>query len=523
LTPSASSARRPRRGAAKTVDNPQTIRQYFLSIRMGDAFGPVELKRNNMELNPKTKIDNLLKAYPFLTDFLAGLRPEFGKLKNPILRKTVGKIASLKQVSALGSIDLNVLLDAIAAEITRKTGQKAVVSRTDDKGTAPLSDKAARHEALKDIIRDLHAGVDMAKLKKRFADLIQDVDPSEIAAMEQKLIEEGMPQEEVKRLCDVHVQVFQEALAQKDTPVAPKGHPVHTFVQENRALEAFLREMEAAGSPRALREALEKVSQVNLHYLRKENQLFPLLEKHEVSGPSQVMWAVHDDIRKALKDLKAALERPGVTTAEVKPGAGSVVKTIRDMIFKEERILFPMCLETLSKEEWIKVRHGEEEIGYAWVQPAAPWPEAGNGPVRTDGAGEVALDTGKLSAGEINLVINHLPVEISFIGADDSVKFYSDSRGERVFPRSPGVIGRKVQQCHPPKSVSTVNKILEAFKSGARDHADFWIDLRGRMLYIRYFVVRDKSGKYCGTLEVTQDVTGIRKLSGEQRLLDWEI
>jgi DUF438 domain-containing protein len=195
------------------------------------------------------------------------------------------------------------------------------------------------------------------------------------------------------------------------------------------------------------------------------------------------------------------------------------------MIYKEERILFPMALETLSKDEWIKVKKGEEEIGFSRVEPDPGW-EPGSMQVTKAAPVEenqgLNLQTGTLSLEQINLMVNHLPVEISFVDENDEVRFYSDSKGERIFPRSPGVIGRKVQNCHPGKSVHMVENILEAFRSGKKDAADFWITLNGKFILIRYFAVRDEKGNYKGTLEVTQDITGVRELQGEKRLLDWK-
>ncbi|MFH1759960.1 MAG: DUF438 domain-containing protein, partial [bacterium] len=253
-----------------------------------------------MEITPKTKIDGLLTEYPFLLDFLVKLRPEFSKLENPILRKTIGKAASLQQAAALGNIGIDELINNIAGEIQKQTKQKVSVNLKESVKEA-LTDGKARHEILKDIIRDLHAGKDIELLKKRFAELIKNIESSEIAAMEQKLIDEGMPHEEVKRLCDVHVKVFQEALEAKDTPVAPKGHPVHTLIQENRKTEELIKDMEK----QITREKIAVFEEIDRHYLRKENQLFPLLEKHDISGPSQVMWSLHDDIRAQIKALKA--------------------------------------------------------------------------------------------------------------------------------------------------------------------------------------------------------------------------
>ncbi|NNG08100.1 MAG: DUF438 domain-containing protein [Desulfobacteraceae bacterium] len=488
-----------------------------------------------MDLSARTKIDDLLKEYPFLLEFFVNKSPTFSHLKNPIMRKTVGKIATLNQVASVGKIELDELLSEIAREVKEKTGETIRI-KTDvsSEATDPLSDPKAREEALKGIIRDLHKGEDMENLKKRFQELIQHVSPSEIANMEQRLIEEGMAETEVRRLCDVHVAVFKEALEKHEIPGAPAGHPVHTFMLENRASEEIMdgidETLNKIGTPpheetfktnrEPLLDLLERLSKIHIHYLRKENQLFPLLEVHDISGPSQVMWAIHDDIRAQLKTAKAQL-------SELKSDEGiaslkDVVAAIREMIYKEEHILYPMSLETLSDAEWSRVRQGEEEIGYAWIEPEGEWtPEAEPEERREPGEEKINLDTGFISRDLINLMLTHLPVDLTLVDEEDRVAYYSKGK-ERIFPRSPGIIGRKVQRCHPPDSVHIVNKILDAFRARTKDTAEFWIQMGEKFIFIRYFAIRATDGTYKGCLEVSQDVTEIRQLEGQRRLLDWD-
>jgi uncharacterized protein len=494
-----------------------------------------------MKLSPSTKLDDLLKAYPFLQDFLVSLSPKYAKLRNPILRRTLGRLATLGQAAGLADLPAAGFLTSIAAEIRRVGGETVTVDLGETPADGTFRDKEARLEVLKDIIRDLHAGVDIELLRRRFADLVKDLGPTEIPEMEQRLIEEGMPESEVKRLCDVHVQVFQESLAGKTAPETVPGHPLHTLVSENRALEGILdalgktaEELRISdeGFPPGLQDrmfrTLDRLRDIEKHYLKKENQLFPLLEEHGVSGPSKVMWAIHDDVRAHLKALRAAVEASN--RDEAAGWARQAATEIRDMITKEEKILFPMAIETLSDRDWARVKHGEETIGYAWIAPGTKWrpavPFAETAAARSDspipaGGDALRLDTGELSPELLRLVLTHLPVDISVIDAGDAVRFYSEGP-ERIFPRSPAVIGRLVQNCHPPTSVHVVNRILAAFKDGSRDAAEFWIRRRGRIIHIRYFAIRDKARVYRGCLEVSQDVTEIQRLEGEKRLLDWD-
>jgi len=474
-----------------------------------------------VKLSPQIKVNDLITKYPFIKDFLMKLDPHFQALDNPLLRKTVGRFATLGKAAMIGGVDIKTMLSGIAGEIKKHTGEDIEVEGV-DRGEAATGPEE-RIETLKEIIKDLHKGENIKVLKQRFLSLIRDVAPSEIANMEQRLIDEGMPEEEVKRLCDVHVEVFKESLEDKVVPGLPAGHPVHTYMLENRSAEMIIRKMQAIHDIKQERDHLLKllndISAIDIHYSRKENQLFPILEAHGISGPSKVMWALHDDIRKMIKDTKAAAEKGKVTVDDLK----KLIRTLNDMIYKEEHILFPMSLETLGESDWVKVSKGEEEIGYAWIDPPAQWipsEESYQEMLPSDKIGSVTLDTGLLTVEQINLLLTHLPIDISFVDEHDKVAYYSNTP-DRIFPRSPGIIGRLVQNCHPSKSVHIVERILEEFKKGNKDSAEFWIQLKGRFLHIRYFAVRDGQGNYRGTIEVSQDVTSIRGLEGENRLLDW--
>ncbi len=490
-----------------------------------------------MRLSQKTRIKDLLDHYPFLLDYLAGLSPQFSQLKNPLLRKTVGRMATLKQAAGFSNMSPEEVLERLRLEIKRVTSEDVEVEG-EEVAAEPLSGKAARLEVLKDIIRKLHEGAGLEQQKKRFAALIKDVSPTEISEMEQALIAEGMSEEEVKRLCDVHVQVFKDSLEGQTTPSALPGHPLHTFMTENRVLEGhlarwieLLAKIGAGGGEagwRAIRgdvgAQLEKLSEIERHYLRKENQLFPLLEAKGVSGPSKVMWGIHDDIRGMLRELAKLISEE--RAADVVSLGKKAAEAMADMIYKEEKILFPMSLETLDESDWVRVRTGEKEIGYAWITPGTEWkPAAGRkervSPEIIPGARPVDLDTGALTGEQVDLLLKHLPVDITFVDERDTVRYYSGTP-DRIFPRSPAVIGRRVQNCHPPASIHVVNRILDSFRQGLQDVAEFWISVSGKFIHIRYFAVRDAAGEYKGCLEVSQDVTRIRGLQGERRLLDRE-
>ncbi len=374
----------------------------------------------------------------------------------------------------------------------------------------------SRKDALKSIVRELHQGKSPEALKAKFAELLTDVTPGDIGKLEQELVREGLDPQEITRLCDLHVQLFQEGLEKQARLETGTKHPLTALRVENEQIAKAATEFHEAINllqtqpPASLKSKkaeisnrLEALAKVEVHYQRKENQLFPLLEKHGITAPPQVMWSTHDEIRKLIKNTRAALSSED--SAGLVDCGEKLAQKVEDMTYKETKVLFPMAMEVLTREDWDEILHANAQKG----MPKAVGVE-----------GLLSLDTGLLNAEQLNLILTHLPVDITFIDENDVVRYYSEGK-ERIFPRSREVIGRKVQNCHPPKSVHIVNRILEEFKAGKRDVAEFWINLKDKSVYIRYFAVRDRQRRYAGTLEVTQDITSIKTLEGERRLLDW--
>lgn len=484
-----------------------------------------------MELSAKTTVAALLEAHPFLLDHLLSLSPKFAKLRNPLLRATLAKVAPLSQAAAMAGLDLDDLLLGLAAEIFRRTDESVTLVNPGGRAApaAGPGTRAERVKILKDIVLRLHQGETVDSVRSRFHDLLRHVSPAEIGAMEQELVRDGIPEAEIKRLCQLHVELFTAGQEAPELPELPAGHPVRTLRDENREAEARAsRLQDAAGracdplsfsAARAgLGEGLQDLSRIIRHYERKENQLFPLMERHGLTAPPQVMWEIHDDIRKQFRQAQALLDANDPDAARL---VVELCVAVRDMVFKEERVLLPMIWEAFGEADWARVRQGEEDIGFAWITPGADWQPAAAPAPSAQAPDLLDLDTGRLSPAALNALLKALPVDLSFVDASGRVAYYSDTP-ERIFPRSPGVIGREVTRCHPPKSVHMVEAILRAFAAGERDVAEFWIELSGRFLHIRYFPVRDRAGTYLGCLEVSQDVTAIRALSGQKRLLDWE-
>lgn len=393
-----------------------------------------------------------------------------------------------------------------------------------------------RQERLKEIVQDLHEGSNIKAVRKRFAELIRNVSPEEIAQMEQALIAEGVPVEQVQKVCDVHVQVFEQALGRQRKSRVLSGHPVHTYLEENKAvrkvlkkIRPLLRQVSRGARTEEFEKELEQLKRIEIHYQRKENQLFPYLERVDFTGPSKVMWGKHDEIRAQLRELETAYrEQDWARSTSVGRG---LLRAIRRMIFMEEKILFPISLKKLSDKQWAEIRRGEAEIGYAWGQPGNLWDPSvviassearatGQGDVAAQSPAEMPLDVGKLNLEQVNLMLKNLPLDVTYVDEKDRVRYYSQGR-ERIFPRSPAVIGRAVQNCHPPASVHVVEKILDSFKKKEKDQAEFWLTLKDRFIHIRYFAVYDREGEYRGVVEVSQDVTDIRALKGQRRLIAW--
>ncbi len=405
-----------------------------------------------------------------------------------------------------------------------------------------LDNAKKRKELLKHMILQLHEGQAPDAVRKQLIQLLGKVPYNDVVEVEQELISEGLPQEEVLKLCDIHTAALDGIIDRREEKGVPPGHPVHTFKEENRAL---LREIKALGKlydkfketkgDVKVRETIDEIRHhfnalmdVEKHYLRKENLLFPFLEKHGVTGPPTVMWGKHDETRELLKGAVEALGATDeMTLDEAKTLADLVLKpasdSVEDMIGKEEEILFPMCLDTLNDEEWYEIEKQSIEYGFCLYDPKHKWEPEGIKPQERvpEETGKIRLPSGSFNVSELNALLNTIPFDLTFVDKDDRVRYFTQGK-ERIFARSRAILGRKVQQCHPPSSVHVVERILDDFKQGKQDHAAFWISLKDRFIHIEYFALRDERGGYLGTLEVSQDLTEKRKLTGEQRLLHYE-
>ncbi len=388
---------------------------------------------------------------------------------------------------------------------------------------------------LSDIIRTMCTGGYPDELIQQFENDCIDVTQEQVTEVFEHLSREGVDFQSNPQVVDFYHSVIVSKLSANVINQFAPGHPVRVYLEENRLLRSLFTSINKV-DPRQDRERFQElfqaIRQVEKHYVRKENQLFPCLERHGWDSPSKNMWAFHDDNRARIKEVHMALEGGNLDlVVELYPTMRD--EMMRLMAVEEERLL-PNAMNLLEEAEWRGMRVGDEEIGWMLDEMPPPYPAPAEEPQYVHPSqdkepkelpfsSEAAFhyDEGYLTPEQVNFIFKFLPIDITYVDENDRVVFYN--RGdERVFPRSAGIIGREVRYCHPPKSVDTVLRILEEFKQGTQDVADFRIHFKGRYILIRYFAVRDAAKNYRGVLEMSQDITDIQVLEGEQRLLDWD-
>ncbi|HEY8390992.1 MAG TPA: DUF438 domain-containing protein [Clostridia bacterium] len=373
-----------------------------------------------------------------------------------------------------------------------------------------------KKQVLKEIIKSLHDGTSLEKARERFIKEFSDVSSQDIAQAEQQLINEGLAIEEVQRLCDVHSSLFKDSI-KNDMPkpdIFIEQALLH-LNQENKQISNLVQKLSIQNTE--VSDDLKKLYEIiDLHYKKKEIVLFPYLEKHGVTSPPKVMWGVDDEIRDALKEIisKAKTDKP------IKEELDACISRIKDMVFKEQSILLPMMIDTISHDEWHQIfpqlkdfnQETDKKMDYNQTS------QSGTASLPVDFETDfITLPSGKLKLNELISMLNVLPFDLTFVDREDKVAYFTE--GERIFPRERAVIGRSVYNCHPPKSQHVVRAIMQSFKDGTSDHEDFWIKMHGKYVLIRYYAVRDTQGKYLGTLEISQEISAIQSIKGEKRLL----
>jgi uncharacterized protein len=407
-----------------------------------------------------------------------------------------------------------------------------------------INNRQQRIEIMKSLIRQLHNGIAEDKIKKQFETVLSEAEYSDVFLMEMQLIQEGMPKEAIQDLCDTHTRVLKKHLDLQETPQTIPGHPVHTFVEENKALARTINLIrllaedigklpdttETFPQIQKIHTLLNELMDVDKHYRRKEHLLFPYFEKKDMPGPPAVMWGKHDEVREFLKETISGLTQINtISAAEARAYLQLAVLpsivAVEDMIYKEEKILFPTALDLLTEQEWYEIYIQTDEIGYCIYTPEFEWqPEGGiHQTIKKPQASgnRIQMPTGSFALEELISAFKILPADLTFVDKEDVVRYFSPG-DKRIFDRTRAILGRKVQYCHPPKSVHIVNKIISDFKTGKQNVAKFWINMGGRFIHIAYHALKSEQGEYLGTLEVTQDLTELRQLQGERRLLKYD-
>lgn len=399
-----------------------------------------------------------------------------------------------------------------------------------------------RKSKLKEVILKLHQGDSPETARQELLENLSNIPYGEVIEVEQELIAEGLPEEEVLSLCDAHSAVLHGNVDLSASKSIPEGHPVDVLIQENKLLKRLsdnaTEEILALKYRRGedydeailkIRGYFNQLMDVDKHYQRKEYLVFPYLEKVGITGPPKVMWGKHDEIRDLLKGSIEILQTAELTQEDLQASAEIILlpalKGVFEMTIKEEEILFPMLMDTLADGDWYEIQKQSLEIGYCLYDPQVEWKPAGIeaediNAMQKEG-GNIQLPTGGFTAEELLSILNTVPFDMTFVDRNDKVKYFSQS-SERIFQRNRAILNRDVRHCHPPASAHIVDKILEDFRSGRQTRAPFWINMKGKLIHIEYFALRNEAGEYLGTLEVSQDLTGYRALEGEQRILSYK-
>ncbi|MBS4057496.1 MAG: DUF438 domain-containing protein [Bacteroidales bacterium] len=360
-------------------------------------------------------------------------------------------------------------------------------------------------------------------------DFIPRVIPSDFISLFDDIMAQGHAIEDVKALTNKMLNVFHIPIMAYKRPESDPASFLGLLEQNNQQMEqllhairpvfkAFVQDEENTMLMDELAGLFRRLEQFSSQYTIKENVLFPVIEQ---AWPDyrclQIMWSFHDDIRRNIRIVVDQLTSRTINIKQFKRCVGDVFFNMLAIKFREEHILFPHILETIDADQLELMTSQGAEIGFPFVQPALAHAKE---KAAKASQGMVDLGTGELSIDQLVGIFNHLPVDITYVDEQDVVRFFS-TPPKRIFPRTKAIIGRKVSNCHPPESVHIVEQIISAFRSGEKSQADFWIRMKGEMIFIRYFAVRDANGTYKGVIEVSQEVSEIQALEGEKRLLDW--
>ena len=378
-----------------------------------------------------------------------------------------------------------------------------------------------RQEKLKELMLRLHQGEKEEIIQEEFNKYFDSVSPYEIQVMERNLMQEGITYEEIMRLCKIHASLMSAKVESGEgmPDFEKEGHPVMVLKKENLALRGAIdrieRLLQAYVSSKdeellkGLKRQISLLDQFENHYLRKEYALFPIMESKGITAPPKVMWGVHDEIREIYKNFKQAFDEQA---DDVMDQFLAAKEELLEMIFKEENILIPMVAQAFHVDDWEKMAQDTPQYGYCIVTPEAEWkvekkPSTIQSKEEIQETGDIPLSTGSLSLEQLDLLLNLLPMELSFVDKDNIVKYYNEGNGEeKIFKRTKSAIGRDVINCHPPKSHAIVKQLFEQLRSGQKEKEEMWFKKEDKMIHVTYHAVRNAQGEYMGVLEYVQNI-----------------
>lgn len=475
----------------------------------------------------------LTKEYPELVDIMADLG--FTEVKKKAMLNSVGKMMTLPKGAKMKKISMEKIIKTLMEQGFELEGPIPEIAKNKKvkKTNRVVNNSDSRTEQLKKYLKRLADGEDLESVRADFAKNFRDVEAAEIMKAEQELMEEGTPLEEVQKLCDIHSALFHGATREEKIANAEKaveeslmrekaaaeeklkdssdnkayaasleaipGHPLYTLTKENEAFTALLSQFRKDRDESLFPE----IREISIHYAKKGDLLYPHLKvKYDVSGPSDVMWTVDDEIRDELGDL----EKEGEHDKDWHQRLDAVLKRAEEMVYKEQNILFPICAEKFTEEEWFQIYRDSKDYPVCFGIENEEWKAAESATPEKQAPvdGEIVLPGGHLTVEQLRALLNTIPMEISFVDADNINQFFNE--GPKVFKRPEMALGREVFSCHPPKIEPLVRSIIDDFRNGRRDNVPVWMEKNGRTMLVNYVAVRDEDENYIGTVELVQDM-----------------
>jgi len=441
-------------------------------------------------------VSELVSENPDLKDIMA--EAGFKDILNPVLLKTVGKKMTFVKGAKVKELDMHHI-----EEILAKYGYEAI-------NAYPKVDGEQRKVEIKNLLKKLNQGVSMHDVQMEFMEKFSDVTYDEILEAEQSLIKDGIEVKEVMRLCDVHSVMFHDSIRSTDEALKEvKGHPLQIMKMENDEIDKLLISIKKIPFDREhvdeIKEALLKLKEIKKHYGKKEELYFRKLEKYGVSGPTTVMWGVDDEIYKNISALERTIDKDNMES--LRDRLDTTLARAQEMIFKEEKILFPLAEEKFTDDDWQEVYRDSDEFGYCLISNVEKW-DGYHGEKKMEMSsmdGVVKLPTGELRVNQLEAILRTMPIDVTFIDEKDIVRFFTNGEN-RIFPRPLSALGQEVYGCHAPKTVAIVKMVVEDFKSGKRDTYSRRIKNDKVDILVRYYAIRDLEGKYLGTLETSMNL-----------------